>query len=81
MCGGSRSAPRGEQREPFGGDPVDLGADITELLAGHRPGLYPRRDALRDYRGLEVRQRDPGRQIGQVGAGVIAGLASPASRQ
>jgi len=37
----------GEHRDPRG-DPVDLCADIAELLPGHRPGLYPGRDALGD---------------------------------
>ena len=97
------SAPFGEQGKPFGGDPVDLAADVAELLPGHGSGLHARGDALRDDRGLEMGQRDPGRQVAQVGAGplrvpfrqvgarreagrvlgagVIAGLWSPGSRQ
>jgi hypothetical protein len=44
----------GEQREAAGGDPFDLAADIAEILPGHRPGLHPPRDPLRDHGGLEV---------------------------
>ena len=47
----SMSAPFGEQGEALGGDPVDLAADIAELLPGHGPGLHARGDALRDDRG------------------------------
>src|SRR6202007_1702452 len=63
------SAPSGEECDSLGGDPVDLCADIAELLPGHRPGLYPGRDALGDNRRLEVSQGDPPRQAGQTGAG------------
>src|SRR5258708_32657004 len=66
-----RSAPSVEQGESLVGDPVDLGATIAEVLPGHRSGLYPGRDTLRDDRGLEMGQRDVTCQVAKVGAGPL----------